>query len=489
MKLNKRYLILPVLAAGFLVGCNSPQKAITATPAPCVVTPTEEGVAALDIDFNIPDHYFSKRSRIIIVPTIVVGDSAVDEYSPLALDAPIYRKKTHRMEILDGYVDPYAEYVVKIDNSSKSHTVHYNDSIYVNDDADGGIILAVVSNDGCGQCSGIDTLAVATISYPPIIIDTDNLLRSAWIEPKFVVREKIHNGKGEARLQFVVNKSDIVMDMADNRAELTEMLNTLRPILSDSLTTVNSIDISGSASAEGSYRHNVNLANSRASSARNWLASELNLPRKARDLIRVGAAPEGWEPVIQAMIAADDPDSVKVREILIKHPGPTDDAAEPYIRRLACWPRILSNYLAKDRKVTYDYTWTVKSFTDDKEMLEIYKSRPDALNEEEFLRVASLVGEGEPRKAAYEKLLTFFPESTTARSNLAYLYVSEGHYDDAIALLAPLKGSTPEMQMILSAAYINNGNDTEAIEALTNVDDPQAKEVITLLEKRLRRKK
>ncbi len=488
MKLNKQ-TILPVIAACVIAGCGTERKAITSEPSNCVVTPTDEGYADLDVDFKIPGHYFSKRSRLFITPTVVVGDSVVGEYEPLVLDASIYRKKTRRKEVLHGYVDPYAEQVVAYGPLSKPGVVHYNDSIEVTEDADRGRILAVISNDGCGQCTGVDTIEVATISYPPVVIDPANLLKDAWITPEFVVREKVHHGKGESRLQFVVDKWDIVMDMADNRAELTNMLNTLRPILSDSLTTVTSLNIFGSASAEASYKHNVMLANNRANAAKNWLSAELNLPRKVRDIIRVGAAPEGWEPVVQAMIAANDPDSTLVRELMIKYPGPTDDAAEKYIRRLACWPRIRQNYLAKDRKVIYDYSWTVKSFTNDKEMIEIFSTRPDALNEEEFLHVAELAKDNSSRLQVYEELLKYFPESATGISNLAYLYVAAGNHDKAIALLAPVADKTDRMRMIMASALLERGQDGEAMELLEGLDNTDAAETIELIKKKQRRKK
>ena len=118
------------------------------------------------------------------------------------------------------------------------------------------------------------------------------------------------------------------MDLANNRSELTGMLETLRPILLDSLATLTSLNIFGSASAEASYQHNIMLANNRATSAKNWLISQLGLSKDIQRIIKTGAAPEGWEPVVQAMIAANDPDSIKVRELMLKYPGPTDDAAE-----------------------------------------------------------------------------------------------------------------------------------------------------------------
>ena len=77
------------------------------------------------------------------------------------------------------------------------------------------------------------------------------------------------------------------------------------------------------------------------------------------------------------MVAADGhKDTLKVKEILDKYNAENDDVAERYIRRLSCWGDIREKYLQKDRKVEYEYTYTIKSFTTDRELLEMYEKRP-----------------------------------------------------------------------------------------------------------------
>lgn len=485
MKINKKHLILPVLATGMLVSCGTSNKSITSTPSPCVITPDSAGVANLDVAFNIPAKYISGRSRLFITPVLVAGDSLVDQYDPVVLDASIYRKKVHRKEVLHGYVDPWADRVIKAGKGAQ--TIRYNGNITVPEDIEAGRVVAVVSNDGCGQCTGIDTIEVAAISIPVNLIDPKESFNQTWIEPEFVIRPKIHQGNGEAHLQFAVDKWNIVMDLADNRKELTGMLETLRPILQDSLATLTSLNIFGSASAEASYQHNMKLATNRANSAKVWLSQQLNLPRPVQNIIRVGAKPEGWEPVVRAMIAANDPDSVKVRELMDKYPGPNDDAAEKYIRRLDCWPRIKANYLAKDRKVLYDYSWTIKSFTNDSELIDMYRTRPDAFNEDELLRVAALAKDDNSRVEVYKTLMKYFPQSKVASNNLAVLYMRQNNEEAARKVLADAKEYTPEMLNSLAASYVYSGDYERAIDILQDVELPEARYNLGLLKARQRK--
>lgn len=476
------YMLLPVAVA--FVGCGSSYKAITATPSPCIVMPDSADMVNVDVKFNVPGHYLAKRSRLFITPTLFVGDSAVDEYTPIVLDAPIFSKKTKRKKVLNGYVDPYGDVAVRVDDASHPFSVPYSKSIQLPDGIDNGRIMAVVSTDGCGQCTGIDTLDVASVSIPSNLIDVETSFKQSWIKPEFKNRQKVHNGKGEARLQFIVNKWDIVMNLADNHSELTGMVEALRPILEDSLSTLTSLNIFGSASAEGSYSHNVKLAENRAKSAKRWLASQLDLPASVRNNIHIGSRPEGWEPVLQAMIAAGDADSIKVRQLMSKYPGPTDDAAEKYIRRLACWPYIKQHYLAKDRKVLYDYSWSVKSFTNDAELIEMYKKRPDAFSEEEFLRVSELAADDASRIEIYKTMMRYFPQSKIGANNLAVLYLRTGKEDEARKVLADAGEYSPEMLNTLAASYVDAGDYEKAIEILQNVDKPEAKYNLGLLKAR-----
>lgn len=451
--------------------CSSAKKAITSTPAPITVKAARNNTVAVDVDFNIPGRYLSSRSRLFITPAYMAGDEIVKEYSPIVLDGPIFDKKTLRNTVLHGYIDPYALQARHIQNPSKAFSIKYSETIPIPPGLKDGRIVAVMSSDGCGQCTGLDTIEVALVDFPRFELDK---ARKSYLNPEFKVREKIFQGNGEARLQFIVDKWDIVPSLADNKAELEKVIATLSPILSDSLATVTSLNIFGSASAEASYKHNVMLATNRANSAKNWIIKNLNLPASVSKSIKTGARPEGWEPVVQAMIAANDPDSIKVRELMIKYPGPTDDAAEKYIRRLSCWPRIRANYLAKDRKVIYDYTWTVKNFTDDAEMIRVYKSRPGALSEDEFLRVATLAVNDDDRLLVYQDLLKFYPESITAINNMAAIYLERGEPAKALTLLKDLTTDSPEVLNNIAIAYAALENEEKAIKILSKLPSEDA---------------
>lgn len=442
MKRTLQYITFFILVWGLLAACSATKrqtgKVIYTTPSSYTLTPDSINQISLDMSFHIPAHYMSKRSRLFITPQLVNNDTTMHvDFFPLVLDAPVYDKKSERKKVLEHYVDPYGDVSVKVHKLSRSFSFPYKGQFPLPEDVKEGKIVAVISSDGCGECTGIDTIDVATIvARVTPKDDVEDSLHLTWIEPQFMVRPKIREGKGVAHLRFAINKSDINLAMGNNKEELEKMLHTLTPILEDSLATVTSLAITGMASADGSFAYNTTLARNRAESARQWLMGQLNLTPGLSKLVSISSRPEGWEPVLAAMIADGNPDSVAVKQILQEYNVGNDDVPERYIRRLPCWNKIKSAYLQNDRKVEYTYTYTMKSFTTDSELLDMYQKRPDAFNEEELLRVATLVNSPDEKKEVYQTILNYFPQSQVAANNLAVLYLREGNSAKAVEILS-----------------------------------------------------
>lgn len=491
MKTKIQYITLAA-TIGLLSGCatskKQAEKVVTTTPNPYVLTPDTANRITMDLVFNVPEHYLAKRNRLVITPQLINGAEVKDEYMPIVLDAPIYNKKINRKQVLDNYIDPYGKQAVKADKTSRSFSLPYTQTLQLPDGTESGQIVAVVSTDGCGACTGIDTIDIAAISNPiSLMSDVKESLQLSWIEPEFVIRPKVHEGRGEAKLQFAINKSDINLAMGDNRKEMEEMLNALQPILKDTLAILNGVTITGLASADGSLAFNTTLSRNRAQSAKSWLVSQLHLNAAGQRTFKVNSRPEGWEPVLAAMTMAGDKDSIAVKEILEKYANENDDVQERYIRRLSCWNNIKDKYLQKDRKVEYIYTYTMKSFTTDAELLEMYDSRPDAFNEEELLRVSTLKQGNEEKKEVYETILKYFPQSQIGANNYALLLLREGDSQGAMDVLATLAKHSPEVLNSMAAAYVYQNNYEKAVELLQDVELPSARYNLGLIKAQQRK--
>ena len=482
------YILLAGLLPWGVMGCASQKMGdkVRVTPSDQVLMPDSTHAVQLDMTVEVPQKTLGKRSRLIIVPQLLAGDSLVAECTPMVLDAPIYGKKMHRRVLLEDYVDSLASYARPV-QKKKSVTIAYSERVAIPDSLASARIVGVVTTDGCGACTAIDTLDMAQISNPITLVDTHEELKLNWIEPQFVVRPKILQARGEASLQFAISNHNINLDMANNRSEMQQMLDKLQAILADSLAMVNSVNIQGLASVDGSHAFNERLAKQRAESAKNWMLGKIDLSKVRRNQFTVGSRPEGWEPVIQAMTADGRADSARVREIVEKYKGQSDDVAERYIRRLSCWGDIKKYYLQSNRKVEYVYTYSLKSFTTDAELLDMYGKRPDAFNEDELLRVSTLKQMPTEKQEVYRTLMHYFPQSQVAANNLAVLLLNEGRLDEAEAVLESLDDYTPEVLNTRAALYVYRYDYEHAIELLrSHMDMPEARYNLGLIHAQLR---
>lgn len=482
------YILLAGLLPWGVMGCASQKMGdkVRVTPSDQVLMPDSTHAVQLDMTVEVPQKTLGKRSRLIIVPQLLAGDSLVAECTPMVLDAPIYGKKMHRRVLLEDYVDSLASYARPV-QKKELVTIAYSERVAIPDSLASARIVGVVTTDGCGACTAIDTLDMAQISNPITLVDTHEELKLNWIEPQFVVRPKILQARGEASLQFAISNHKINLDMANNRSEMQQMLDKLQAILADSLAMVNSVNIQGLASVDGSHAFNERLAKQRAESAKNWMLGKIDLSKVRRNQFTVGSRPEGWEPVIQAMTADGRADSARVREIVEKYKGQSDDVAERYIRRLSCWGDIKKYYLQSNRKVEYVYTYSLKSFTTDAELLDMYGKRPDAFNEDELLRVSTLKQMPTEKQEVYRTLMHYFPQSQVAANNLAVLLLNEGRLDEAEAVLESLDDYTPEVLNTRAALYVYRYDYEHAIELLrSHMDMPEARYNLGLIHAQLR---
>lgn len=307
----------------------------------------------------------------------------------------------------------------------------YNDTFTLPANFHKGSLVAVASADGCGECRAISHTKIADVFRPEI----KKQLHLNWMMHTFEIKPKIREGKGVARLEFAINKYDINLKMSNNQAELDHMLSDIAPVLSDSLATLTSLGIYGLASADGPLKFNTPLSRNRANSALKWLLAHIENGDKVKKIARIGSRPEGWQPVLDAMVAAGDADSTMVKNILTRYANFNDDVQERYIRRLPIWNSIKNKYLQKSRSVEYTYTYIIKNFTTDEEMQQMYELRPDAFSEDEFLHVAQIAESAEKQKQVYETTLKYYPMSKIAANNLAILLENEGKVDEAEEIL------------------------------------------------------
>lgn len=466
-----------MVGVGWLSGCASARQdgRVSVTPERTVLLPDSAGVARLDVQFSVPAGYMTRRERLVIAPQLVVDGALEKEMFPLVVDAPIYEKKLARRKALEDYRDPGEPYKCMIDSCRKAFVLDYREAITIPDDFTSGLVRAVVSTDGCGECTGLDTIHIANVGNLSSLIDLEEAFAPQLITPDYVVRPKLGRLQVEAVLQFAMNRYLIEEDRGDNREALEHMSGVLRSLLSDSLATVDSITVYGMASADGPYLYNSRLARNRALSAERWLVKNLSLSAEMQQKIRVDSRPEGWWPVYEAMAGDGHADTLGVKQILLRYTQVSDDVQERYIRRLPCWPDIRNRYLSHRRRVEYVCHYTIRNFLTDEELKAMYRSRPDAFSVDEFLRLATLAESDSLVVGVYDALLSRFPQSPVAAYNRAVFYFRDSLMEKSRQMVYSQKESLPEMTDLLAACCVQEKEYEQAIALLRNAGHEQAR--------------
>lgn len=81
--------------------------------------------------------------------------------------------------------NPLEDRAVKTGKASRSFSLPYKETMQLPEGTEEGRFVAVVSTDGCGECTGIDTIDIAAISNPVTLMeDVKEALQLSWIEPE-----------------------------------------------------------------------------------------------------------------------------------------------------------------------------------------------------------------------------------------------------------------------------------------------------------------
>ena len=92
-------LLCSALLSGWITGCATlpSERAITITPV-SLLTPDTLSRIHVDATLHIPSKALSNRSRLIVRPRLLQGNSPISEYPVMAFDAPI---TLNRLDIYD----------------------------------------------------------------------------------------------------------------------------------------------------------------------------------------------------------------------------------------------------------------------------------------------------------------------------------------------------------------------------------------------------
>lgn len=297
----------------------------------------------------------------------------------------------------------------------------------------------------------------------------------AYLEPK-AEQEKARNLKGQAYLDFVVNKTDIRRDYRRNADELRKVEETINVVRQDPNITITHIGIHGFASPEGSYASNARLAEGRAQAFKNYVQQLIDLPAR---LFSVESTPEDWEGLERAL---KDQGDAQVLAIVKNDALPDEKERQLKTRYPAQWKQLLADVFPALRHSDYMVSYTIRPFTID-EAKEMIRQKPQQLSLNEMFLVANTYTPGsQDFNEVFETAVRMYPDDETANLNAAVIALNRNDLQVAARYLAKAGGS-PQALNARGVLAVRQGDRQAAERFWRQSTLPEAKHNLNELEK------
>lgn len=429
---------------------------------------------------KIPKELFSTDARMIIQPGIYnVTRGEMTFLEPLVFDGKEYAITQERMYDYDVKQDPLARYVkIKATSSRKDDLVGYNDSTYVENPNDDFRCDMMVAMENYNRVLYRDTFVIARGVINPLRFLKYEIPGSAVKNESFFPQPEmqLRDTRGDVNLTFPVNKSQLNLDDGDNRQEMNRLVARLREVENDPNARLKSFSIAGTASPEGNYEKNEQLARERMSSAMELVLKELNESTRRQLEISTNASVETWNRVV-ALLRADgkEKEADAIQSVIDKYPGDPNRQSRGVVSLSFYRPLITEHYLPQLRRVSYELLFSQYRYLTDEEIRELYRENSAELTRNEFWRLYNMAGSPAEREAICRRALEVYPKFLVAATDLAAMLIEQGKPD--AELLVPyleMKEIPDETRLNQVIAWLSVGKYVQADSLAAELPDTGA---------------
>lgn len=312
------------------------------------------------------------------------------------------------------------------------------------------------------------------VSHTPIEPAASRLVSESsvtFIRPE-VEQVKERNERLTLRINYIVDRYDVLPHYANNASELQKVDDVLRPLSSRrEIYQIGSASIKGYASPEATYAYNLKLSKHRANGFKQYLINRYGLYSLAR-FSAVGMG-EDWD----GLRAAVDQSQMMYRDEVLSIIDGVGifNGREKQLMDLAGgepYRYMLRTFCPALRRMEMEITYTVRSFKL-AQAEEMIKERPQDLSQQEMFDVARTHKDNEQLRVA----ATFFPNDATANINAASAALVVGELEAAYAYLRKV-WSNPQAFNNIGVYYLIKGDYPQAEQyfrrALTGADRHKA---------------
>lgn len=384
---------------------------------------------------KIPPKMFSSSVRMIVQPAIYnVSRKHVSYLTPVVYDGWRYAVTQERMLDWDKSLDPLTPYQqVKRNGRRQENVIHLIDSLHVDNPDDDFMCVIMSSLENYNKVIYADTFEIARGTVNPLRFLNYSLASSPLIEENYkpLPEVELRDTDGEMNLLFPVGKSDLILTLGNNAAELDALLSEFRTIENDPDMALKSFAIFGYASPEGRFERNKSLARNRMDSAMDKVLESIDPSLRRNAEISSDATVAPWEDVV-TMLRADgkDEEADRVQDVIDRYSNP--DSRSSAMTRLPFYKNLIAtDYLPRLRRVSYHIVSSRYRPLTDEEIAQLYRENPSSLSRYQFYRLYSSKPDGAEREEIIREALKAHPTFVVAATDLADVMLrrNENPYD------------------------------------------------------------
>lgn len=398
-----------------------------------------------DFTLELAGKIISSGDALIITP-VYKFNSEEHRFPPIIINGKrrhSYYKREQNLASHKEYFDklPYA---VIVQNKSVQQINYKSSYSLPNGRDDGELFIEYVLNDCCDKC----LLNLTKLPFSRKVIYEELV---SFIPPK-IEKEKIRKEYITVRIDYPVDKYNILPYFSDNSSELSKVDKVLSALSSgDKDYKLQSIYIKAYASPEATYKYNLRLSERRAYHFKKYLLDKYNL--QSVPVFKTKGFGEDWLGLRELVEKSD----IAYRHSILSIIDNVDifSGREKQLMDLnggIPYRYMLKNMFPKLRRMEMIINYSVRSFEID-EVENVLDSRPQDLSQNEIYKYARKTKNNRSLNVAVK----YFPDDAVANINASSAALIEGNAALALVYLKKV-WTNPEAYNNIGVYYLLKGD-------------------------------
>lgn len=403
---------------------------------------TRQGAkAVVDFDLDITNMKHLKSNTVLqIVPTLQANDGSEQ------LDLPAISISGRTRAIM---LRRMGKQVDIIRNKSGEQHYHYTAEVPFALWMKDASLIFRAKGYGCAECElGDYTTLLTPNALAPLY---QPQYRYAMLVPEGEETKRREESL-TAMITFPVNKTNLNLNLGNNRSEIKRINDKVQELTTNSSLTVDALSLTGYASPEGNADLNQRLSEGRVKSIAAYLVR--TYPR-FKDHYTSRAMGADWDGLRAAIEESSVDYKEQIIQIIQERAASERTAALRAIDNGKTYAHLLQTYYPPLRRTVITFSFVVKGF-DLEEAREVIKTHPTHLSLAEVNLVANSYPAGSAeRYETWAIAADAFPNAVEPATNAAIMDFEAGRYAQAVKLLERYKKNT-KLYTLLGIAYAYN---------------------------------